>query len=135
MEKSTSGVLIQFAAVLLASGFLGYRTWPTYAMNLLYKEADATVKVLPDSTLQTAFFNEFEHKEVVFTRPLWTGEKFHPTGSGLRVRYAWSRPDDLVICGLDKVPALWLPVLVDLACFVTIIACGREVAKVFTKRA
>ena len=125
MIKSKSGVLIQFATVLLLIAFHFYWTWPTYALNLLYKEADASVNALPDSTLQIRFFNEFEHQDMSFTRPLWTGEKGHPTGPMLRVRYAWSRPDALVIYGLDKVPALWLPVLVHLACLFTIIAMGK----------
>ena len=61
MIKSKSGVLIQFTVVLLASAFLGYRTRPVYSLNLLYKEADALVKVLLDSTLQIKFFNKLEH--------------------------------------------------------------------------
>ena len=133
MKKSKSGVLIQFAAVLLASAFLGYRMWPTYALNLLYKEADASVKTLPDKTLKINFFNEFERQDVSFTRPSWTGENAPPTRPVLRVRYAWSCPDALVIYGLDKVPTLWLPVLVLLACLFTVVACGKEAVKVFAR--
>ena len=135
MKKSKSGVLIQFVAALLSSIFLGYRMWPIYALNLFYQEAGAPVKESSGSTLKFNFFNVYERKEVSFTRQLDEGENARLNGPVLRVRYSRSLPNEVLIYGIDKVPGLWLPVLVQLACLVTIIACGREVVKVLSNQA
>ena len=135
MKKSKSGVLIQFVAALLSSIFLGYRMWPIYALNLFYQEAGAPVKESSGSTLKFNFFNVYERKEVSFTRQLDEGENARLNGPVLRVRYSRSLPNEVLIYGIDKVPSLWLPVLVQLACLVTIIACGREVVKVLSNQA
>lgn len=135
MKKSKSGVLIQFIAILLASIFLGYRMWPTYALNLFYKEADALVKERSDSVLKFKFFNVDEGQEVSFTRHLYEGENVRLNGPVLRVRYMKSLPDEVLIEGIDNVPSLWLPMLVQFACLATIIACGREVVKAFRNQA
>lgn len=135
MTKSKRDILIQFAAVLLSCAFLFYRTWPVYAFNLLYKEADASVESLFNAELKIKFFNEFEQQEVAFTRELAEGEIARLTGPVLQVRYAWSCPDELIIYSIGKIPTLWLPVMLHLVFLVTIIACGKRVVKAFARLA
>ena len=134
MKKSKSSVLIQLAAVLIASAVHFYWTWPTYAFNLFYEEADSTVKTLSDNSLQIEFFNKFQSKEISFTRQLIEGEKARLNAPVLRVRYARTLPDEVIICRIDKIPALWLPVVVHLTFLFTIVACCKEAAKTFSLR-
>ncbi|MBF9239730.1 hypothetical protein I2I05_20220 [Hymenobacter sp. BT683] len=135
MTKSISGVLIRFVLLLLGSAWLAYRTWPVYALHLLYQEADASVGLLPDGRLHIRFFNAFENHETSVTRPLWTGERFQFVGPVLRVRYAWACPDAVVVYGLDNIPAFWLPALLQLAFLFTLFVSGKQAVNVLARRA
>lgn len=133
MKKTKSGALTQLVAVLIASACHLYWTWPTYALNLWYTETGAHVTYLTTTKLEFRFFNEFEGKEVSFTRDLVKDEKQQFDNHGIRVRYTKLLADEAVILGLDRIPKLWLPVTVHLAFLFTIIACFKEVMKAFNK--
>ncbi|MBF9238064.1 hypothetical protein I2I05_11725 [Hymenobacter sp. BT683] len=135
MSPRNAGAWIRFVLLLRASAWLTDRTWPAYALHLWYQEADAAVRLLPNGTLHIRFFNAFEHRGVCVTRPLWTGEKFQFVGPVLRVRYAWSVPDAVVVYGLDHVPALWRPVLLHLALLFSLFANGKQAVKALARPA
>lgn len=134
MRKTRSGVLIQLIAVLISSVFYLYWTWPTYAFNFFYVEANARVQHLTEQEFKLRFFNEFEKQDVTFTRELIEGEKQRLGIRPIQVRYTKFLPDEVIVLGLDPIPRLWLPLIVHLIFLITIIACVRETIKIFSQR-
>lgn len=132
MKKSKSGVLIQLVAVLFASSLHFYWTWPTYALNLFYVEADAHVKKLTETKVQFVFFNQFENKEISFTRELLKNENQVINNHSIRVQYTRFLPEEIVVLGLDRVPKLWLLAVVHIAFLLAIFACVRQAVNAFS---
>lgn len=131
MKKTKSGVLIQLFFVLTASALHFYWTWPTYAFNLFYTDTRAQVIPSAKDKLKFVFYNKFEEKKVSFTREITQDEKGIANKKNVEIRYTESLPNEVFIIGLDRIPALWLPLLVHILFLFTIVACIRATIRAF----